>query len=288
MAKQIRYICENSVQTMKKRFTPLLLLLLLFQTACTARQVSPKETRVEVDTDYGKMIFRLYNETPKHRDNFIKLIQDGFYDDLLFHRVINHFMIQTGDPNSKNAQPGQRLGNGGPGYTIEAEINPAFIHKKGVLAAARQGDLQNPERRSSGSQFYIIQGEIFTEPGLDSLEMQLTNRQMQTISQTIFREHQAELNKLMQEGKRDSIEMRVAELKELAMQKMNETGTSKFTPEQRKAYTTVGGYPSLDGNYTVFGEMIEGFDVLDKIAAVKTDQFNRPQADIKMNVKILK
>lgn len=273
---------------MKKLVTPLILLILLFQNSCTAGKTSTNDTRVEIDTQYGKMIFRLYNETPKHRDNFIKLIKDGYFDDLLFHRVMNHFMIQGGDPNSKNAPAGQRLGNGGPGYTIDAEIIPEFFHKKGALAAARQGDQQNPEKRSSGSQFYIVQGEVFTEQGLDSLEMQRTNRQMQSISQAIFLEHQNELNKLMQEGKRDSIEMRVAELKELAMQKMNEAGAYKIDPERRKAYTSVGGYPSLDGNYTVFGEMIEGFDVLDKLAAVKTDQFDRPEEDIKMKVKILK
>lgn len=273
---------------MKKRFTPLLLLLLCLQAACTARQASPKETRVEIATEYGTMVFRLYNETPQHRDNFVKLVNEGFYNDLLFHRVINHFMVQGGDPNSKNAAPGQRLGNGDPGFTIPAEIQAAFLHKKGALAAARQGDQQNPEKRSSGSQFYIVQGEVFTEQGLDSLETKLAERQVQAAMQRIFREHQTELNKLMQAGKRDSMEMRVAELKELAVKKNSETTSPKFTPEQRKAYTTVGGYPSLDGNYTVFGEMIEGFDVLDKIAAVQTDQSDRPLANVKMNVNVLK
>lgn len=273
---------------MTKIFASFVLLLILVQTSCTAQQKQGKETKVEIDTEFGKMVFLLYNETPQHRDNFIKLIQDGFYNDLLFHRVMNHFMIQGGDPNSKNAPAGQMLGSGGPGYTVEAEIKPQFFHKKGALAAARQGDQVNPQKRSSGSQFYIVQGEVFTEQGLDSLQTELSNRQMQIITQSVFREHQAELNKLMQEGKRDSIEMRVAELKELALQKMNETGAYRFSPEQRKAYTSMGGYPSLDGNYTVFGEMIEGFDVLDKIAAVKTDRYNRPETDIKMTVNVLK
>ena len=134
----------------------------------------------------------------QHRDNFIKLAKDGFYDDLLFHRVIDHFMIQGGDPNSKDAPAGKRLGGGDPGYTIPAEIKPKFFHKKGALAAARQGDAQNPEKRSSGSQFYIVEGEVFTPGGLDSMEIQINNRKAQQVAQQLFKTHQAELNKLMQ------------------------------------------------------------------------------------------
>lgn len=273
---------------MTKIYSSLLLIFLLLQVSCASNNSAKNGTIVEIDTEYGKMTFRLYDETPQHRDNFIKLIKEGFYDDLLFHRVINHFMIQGGDPKSKNAPAGQRLGGGDPGYTIPAEIKPEFFHKKGALAAARQGDAQNPEKRSSGSQFYIVHGEVFTSGGLDSLETQVNNRNAQQVAQQIFREHQAELNKLMKSGQQDSLSIRVAELKEVASQKVAEMVPYKISEEQRALYTTEGGYPSLDGAYTVFGEMIDGFDVLDKIAAVKTDRFDRPEQDIKMTVKILK
>ncbi|WP_163715578.1 peptidylprolyl isomerase [Mangrovibacterium lignilyticum] len=273
---------------MTKIYSSLLLFLFLFQISCAGDQTQAKGTKVEIDTNYGKMVFLLYDETPQHRDNFIKLTKDGYYDDLLFHRVIHHFMIQGGDPKSKNASAGQRLGNGAPDYTVPAEIRPELIHKKGALAAARKPDNVNPEKRSSGSQFYIVQGEVFTESGLDSLEMQMNYRNTQQINQKVFNEHRAELDELMKTGQRDSFNVRIAELKELANQKVNETEPFKFSPEQRLAYTTAGGYPSLDGNYTVFGEMLEGFDVLDKIAAVKTDRFDRPEDDIKIEVTILK
>ncbi|PTN04815.1 peptidylprolyl isomerase/peptidyl-prolyl cis-trans isomerase B (cyclophilin B) [Mangrovibacterium marinum] len=273
---------------MTKAYSIILLLCLLVHSSCSSNKPANKATTVEIDTDYGKMTFRLYNETPQHRDNFIKLAQDGFYDGLLFHRVINEFMIQGGDPKSKDAAPGQRLGNGDPGYTIPAEIKPDFFHKKGALAAARQGDAQNPEKRSSGSQFYIVQGELLTPGALDSLEMQMNSKRASQINQQIFRQHQAELNKLMKEGLQDSLNIRLAELKELANEQLAKTEPYQISEEKRAIYTTQGGYPSLDGAYTVFGEMIDGFEVLDKIAAVKTDRFNRPEQDLKMTVKILK
>jgi len=271
----------------KKLWTLTWIFLAIFQVSCAGEKPS-NGTKVEIETEYGTMVFRLYDETPLHRDNFIKLAQEGFYDELLFHRVINQFMIQGGDPKSKNAQPGQRLGGGDPGYTIPAEIKPELFHKKGTLAAARTPDQMNPEKRSSGSQFYIIQGEVFSEAGLDSLEMMLNARQAQSIQQTVFREHEQELNKLMHSGQQDSLNIRLAELKELATQKVSESEQYKISPEKRQAYTTIGGYPSLDGGYTVFGEMLEGFEILDKIAAVQTDRFDRPTNDIKMKVKILK
>ncbi len=273
---------------MARIYSSILLVLMLLQVSCASNKSGKNGTIVEIDTDYGKMTFRLYDETPQHRDNFIKLAKDGFYDDLLFHRVINHFMIQGGDPNSKNAPAGKRLGGGDPGYTIPAEIKTEFFHKKGALAAARQGDAQNPEKRSSGSQFYIVEGEVFTPGGLDSMEIQINNRKAQQVAQQLFKAHQAELNKLMQSGQQDSLSIRVAELKEMASQKVAEMEPYKISGEERAVYTTEGGYPSLDGGYTVFGEMIDGFDVLDKIAAVKTDRFDRPEQDIKMKVKILK
>lgn len=264
-----------------------LLLIVLSQTACTSPQSQSGDTLVEIETSYGDLVIKLYNETPQHRDNFIRLIEDGFYDDLLFHRVIQDFMIQGGDPNSKDAAPGARLGNGSNGYTIEAEIDPRFFHKRGALAAARQPDKDNPERRSSGSQFYLVQGEIFSEGALDTLEMQMNSQQANQINRKVFMQHEAELNQLAQAGQQDSLAMKIAELKETALAQIEAATPFKLDSAQRAAYTTVGGYPSLDGAYTVFGELVEGFEVLDKIAAVPTDRNDRPIEDVKMKIKIL-
>lgn len=189
---------------------------------------------VVISTHLGEIKLKLYDETPLHRDNFIKLVNEHYFDSTLFHRVINKFMIQGGDPDSRRAVAGAMLGNGGPNYTIPAEFIPALIHKKGVLAAAREGDMVNPQKASSGSQFYIVQGKVFTTEELDMLSKRM--------------------------GK-------------------------SFTAEQIKTYTTIGGTPHLDGSYTVFGEVISGWDVIDKIAAVATDQNNRPKEDIRMFVK---
>jgi len=194
-------------------------------------QVFSQTTKVLIKTSLGDITVVLYDDTPKHRDNFIKLVTDSYYDGVLFHRVIKQFMIQAGDPDSKNAKPGQMLGNGGPDYTIEAEFNPKYFHKKGALAAARTGDNVNPQKRSSGSQFYIVQGQVLTDMQLDSYEKKM--------------------------------------------------GVS-FSKEQRDAYCTVGGAPHLDGAYTVFGEVVSGMDVIDKIAAVATNQANRPLEDVKV------
>ncbi|MCF8296867.1 MAG: peptidylprolyl isomerase [Saprospiraceae bacterium] len=199
--------------------------------------VKAQETIVSITTEYGVIKVKLYNETPKHRDNFIKLANQGYFNGTLFHRVIQNFMIQGGDPDSKTAKPNQALGNGGPAYTIPAEINPKYFHKKGALAAARLGDNVNPKKASSGSQFYIVQGNVYDNATLNSFEQRL--------------------------------------------------GT-KFTAAQRKAYTTVGGTPHLDGGYTVFGEVISGMDVIDKIAAVQKGANDRPIKDIKMTVKVVK
>ena len=190
-----------------------------------------KETLVEIYTNYGKIVLKLYNDTPLHRDNFIKLAMDGTYDGLLFHRVIEHFMIQGGDPNSKDAKPGKMLGDGTLGYNIPAEFRPNLFHKRGALCAAREGDQVNPKKESSASQFYIVQGRVWSDFDLDRMALQ-----------------------------------------------MNKT----FSAEQRKAYTTVGGTPHLDGEYTVFGEVVEGMDVVDKIAAAKRDRYDRPLEDIRI------
>ena len=222
---------------MKKGMIVLILgLLMLNITAMSQKESTEKVIKFIVHTDYGDMKGILYNETPQHRDNFVKLIKDGFYNDLLFHRVIPDFMIQGGDPNSKGAKPGVALGSGGPGYTIPAEFNKNLIHKKGVLSAARQGDPQNPKKASSGSQFYIVDGKPYTASMLKNMTLQ--------------------------------------------------TGL-EWTPEQAKVYEAVGGTPFLDMNYTVFGEITEGLDVIDKIANVQRDKGNRPVKDVKMTIKLI-
>lgn len=202
--------------------------------AQNSRTSMTKESIVLISTDYGNMKVKLYNKTPQHRDNFLKLVKENFYDSLLFHRVIQNFMIQGGDPDSKNAQPGAALGSGSLGFMVPAEFNPMLIHKKGALAAARTN---NPEKASSASQFYLVQGKTFTDEELNRFEMQ---------------------NKI------------------------------KYTPEQRDIYKTIGGTPHLDMGYTVYGEVIEGLDVIDKIAAVQTGQGDRPVKDVRMKISILK
>lgn len=185
---------------------------------------------INIQTDKGDCLLRLYNETPKHRDNFIKLTKEGFFDGLLFHRVINHFMVQSGDPDSRTATAGQALGEGGPDYTIPSEIQDGLFHKKGTIGAARD---DNPQKESASSQFYLVQGKVFTHAGLDSLE----------------------------NGRRKG---------------------KKFSAAQRAAYTTIGGTPHLDDNYTVFGELVNGIPTIDTIAVVKTDQRDRPLEDVKV------
>jgi cyclophilin family peptidyl-prolyl cis-trans isomerase len=231
---------------------------------------------------------RLYNETPQHRDNFLKLVKEGYYNDLLFHRVIRDFMIQGGDPASRGAAPGIRLGGGGPGYTVPAELNPKFFHKKGALAAARTGDQVNPEKRSSGSQFYIVQGKVFRPGELDTLEANMNLGLQQNIAQQYFTAAQEELNKYRQENNQAAFEKRVAEIRNKADSVWQATPKIKLSAEQRQAYTTNGGTPHLDGGYTVFGEVVEGLEVIDKIASVQTDQNNRPVTDEKMQIEIIR
>ncbi|MFK7933011.1 MAG: peptidylprolyl isomerase [Saprospiraceae bacterium] len=198
---------------------------------------APITCLVQLQTEYGNMLLELSNATPQHRDNFIKLVEEGFYNDLLFHRVIDGFMIQGGDPNSKNATPNTRLGGGGPGYQVPAEFVDSLVHVKGALAAARTGDAVNPEKKSSGSQFYIVDGREVTADVLDNME-----------------------------GKKDF----------------------RYTPENRAAYLELGGTPFLDKGYTVFGRVIEGLDVIDKIATVRTAPGDRPMEDVKMKMRVIK
>jgi len=216
---------------MKNKYLMVFGFMLLF-TAC-----KEKSTYVKVTTSMGDMVFRLYDETPNHRDNFVKLVEEEYYKNLLFHRVMDNFMIQGGDPNSRDAKKGQLLGDGGPGYTIEAEMIDSLFHRKGALAAAREPDFANPEKASAASQFYIVEGKTYTDDELDFME----------------------------------------------------TRVGRDIPDyQRMVYKELGGYPSLDMNYTVFGEIVKGMDVLTAIASVQTDGNNRPLDNVVMNIEIVK
>ncbi|MCH1576671.1 MAG: peptidylprolyl isomerase [Flavobacteriales bacterium] len=219
-----------------------MLSFLFLPVANMAAADSGDRKQVRIETSLGTMVVELYDETPEHRDNFLKLAGEGFYDELLWHRVIKGFMAQGGDPDSRNAESGVRLGSGGPGYTVPAEIDPQFIHVKGALAAARQGDQVNPARRSSGSQFYIVQGRDVSQQMLQGV--------VRNIAQA--------------------------------------TGESfSYTPDQIAQYTELGGTPHLDMQYTVFGRVIEGLDVLDAICEATSTRSNRPLEDITMRMEIL-
>ena len=239
-------------------------------------------TQVELETTYGNIVVGLYNETPKHRDNFIKLVESGYYDGVLFHRVIKDFMIQTGDGNSKTADENATLGDGDPGYTIEAEfVYPKYFHKRGVLAAARTGDQVNPERRSSGSQFYIVTGKIYSSDELKMMTQRLSDVQKQDIFRRLVNENQAKIQELQHNQDEAGLQALQNEL----IQKTEAEAAEhpfKMTDEQIDAYTSVGGTPHLDGQYTVFGEVIKGMDVVDKIQNVTTGRMDRPTVDIKI------
>ncbi|MDE5607078.1 MAG: peptidylprolyl isomerase [Bacteroidales bacterium] len=221
------------MKSAKRPMVRLMAGILFLTTVITMAQA---QTKVRIETPYGDMVVKLYDETPKHRDNFIKLVKEGFYDNLLFHRVIENFMIQGGDPDSKGAPAGKMLGVGDVGYTVPAEFVKGLYHKKGALSAARQGDAVNPAKASSGCQFYIVQGQVYPQE----------------------------------------------------MFAMFESRGLKLNDEQKQLYSTVGGTPHLDGDYTVFGEVIEGLDVIDKIAAVQTDRADRPVEDVWMKMRIEK
>ena len=240
-------------------------------------------TKVEIKTSLGDIEVALYNETPQHRDNFIKLVKEGYYDGVLFHRVINEFMIQTGDGNSKNAKPGERLGNGEPGYTLPAEfVYPKLFHKRGVLAAARLGDQMNPERRSSGSQFYIVTGKKFTAQQLAQMESSRRNKQLQAVFNELAAPHRRDVMTWRREGNTAAIDSLQNKLVAEAEAKVAEQGAFTFTAAQLEAYQSVGGTPHLDGEYTVFGEVTKGMDVVEKIEKSKTDRNDRPEEDVKI------
>ena len=235
----------------------------------------------------GDITVRLYDETPLHRDNFLKLASEGFFNGTLFHRVIKDLMIQGGDPESKSAPAGKALGSGGPGYNIPAEIKPALFHKRGALSAARLGDEVNPAKESSGSQFYIVWGKVYKAAELKQLEHQMKMQQEQSIFNALAMERREEIMNLRRNRDREGLMELQDKLAKIAMEKSKELGNPAFTPEQVEAYTAQGGTPFLDGGYTVFGEVEEGLDVVEAIQNVETSMGDRPKADVVMNVTVL-
>lgn len=238
--------------------------------------------KVRIKTSEGDILVRLYDETPIHRDNFIKLAKQGYYDGTLFHRVIKDFMIQGGDPDSRNAPAGKMLGSGGPGYTLPAEfVYPQLFHKRGALSAARLGDEVNPAKESSGSQFYIVWGKTFKPAELKQLERQMAMQQEQDVFNALAKQHHDEIMDLRRNRDRAGLQAMQEQLLKEAEDicKANPAG---FTEEQVQAYTTVGGTPHLDGQYTVFGEVTDGLDVVEKIQGVKTLRGDRPCDDVKV------
>jgi peptidyl-prolyl cis-trans isomerase B (cyclophilin B) len=220
-------------------FAPIVytMIALVFHSVPASAQDAKSEHYIKLETSLGDMVIKLYNETPAHRDNMIKLTKEGFYNDQLFHRVMKDFMIQGGDPHSTGAEKGQRLGTGSPGYTVPAEFHKDLIHKKGALAAARKGDSVNPEQASSGSQFYLVQGRVLTSEEID----------------------------IMIQG-----------------------GVASFTEETAEIYMTLGGTPHLDGAYTVFGEVVEGLEIIDAIASRPVDAYRRPIEDVIYSISLIK
>lgn len=242
-----------------------------------------KETLVKIETTLGDIKVKLYNETPKHRDNFIKLAKEGVYDGTLFHRVIKEFMIQAGDPESKNAPKGKMLGSGDVGYTIPAEfVYPKYFHRRGALSAARQGDNVNPKKESSGCQFYIVTGKVYNDSALINMERGMNENKVTLIFNNLAQKHMKDIYKM----RKDNDEKGLLELQDKLIAQAEEEAAKqpefRFTPEQVEAYTTVGGTPHLDGEYTVFGEVVEGMDIVDKIQQVKMDRSDRPEEDVKI------
>ena len=243
--------------------------------------------KVKISTTLGDITVRLYDETPLHRDNFLKLASEGFFNGTLFHRVIKEFMIQGGDPESKGAPAEKNLGSGGPGYNVPAEIHPALFHKRGALSAARLGDEVNPMKESSGSQFYIVWGKVYKAAELKQLEHQMKMQQEQNIFNALVMERRDEIMDLRRNRNREALMELQDKLAKMAMDKSKELGAPTFTPEQVEAYTTQGGTPFLDGAYTVFGEVEEGLDIVEAIQNVETSAGDRPKTDIVMNVTVL-
>lgn len=273
---------------MKKIF--ILLLSVAILAACTSK---PKETFVNITTPLGDIKVKLYDSTSRHKENFVKLANVGYFNGTLFHRVIQKFMIQGGDPTSRNAKPGVLLGDGDTNYTIPFEYIPSYLHKRGAFAAARENDDENPLKASSASQFYIVQGKVFTNDELDAVELKVERRTKQYIMMDLLKKDGKEdelkaFRHMVDIRDTANIRMTIEKYKNAVEAQYLRTKPWKITEEQRRVYTSVGGTPHLDGAYTVFGEVVSGMEIVDQIAAMQTDTNDRPQKDIPMTIKIVK
>jgi cyclophilin family peptidyl-prolyl cis-trans isomerase len=252
-------------------------------------EAKTKSNIVLIETSLGNIKIRLYDETPQHRDNFLKLVKEGYYNDLLFHRVIKDFMVQGGDPNSKGAPANKALGSGGPSYQIPAEIvYPQLFHKRGALSAARTGDQVNPKKESSGSQFYIVWGSIYSKSQLKDMEEQKKQQAMQSYFGNLVNERRDTIQALTTSGNKaalDTIQEELIKMTETEFKNNPDKGS--FMEKQIKTYSTLGGTPFLDGEYTVFGEVIEGLDIVEKMQSCQTGSNDRPKNDITMKMKIV-
>lgn len=274
------------------KFNVYLLIFLIFKGAFLGAQTLSRET-VVLETGYGTIKLKLYEETPLHKANFIKLVNSGFYDSLLFHRVIQNFMIQGGDQLSKRAKEGDSLGHGDLGYTIPAEINEKLIHKKGTLCAARESDEINPRFESSAAQFYIVQGKVRSIEDLKKVEERIAKTAYVNAARKVLKTEEGkklktEYNAFKNRNAADSAALVNSKIEELISEELNQKPSYRFNEYQIKTYTSVGGTPHLDGTYTVFGEVTEGMEVVEKIASVKTDKRNRPLKNIRMKMYLLK
>lgn len=256
------------------------------------KQKYPNENLVLISTSYGEMIFKLFNETPLHRDNFVKLVEKKFFDSLLFHRVIQDFMIQGGDPDSKRASFDKTLGDGDLDYTIPAEFKKELFHKKGTLCAARNGDDVNPTKASSACQFYIVQGKKFTDESLKTVEYRinkpimhkLTKKYLEIPGNEIIK---AKYEQFQKEGQKDSLAALKKKIDVFILPEYEKIEHFSFTEEQKQIYKTIGGTPHLDGSYTVFGEIVMGIEVVDKIAAISTGKNDRPLENVRMKMMMI-
>ncbi len=273
---------------MKKLFI-MTMMLAAVVVACTGNKKEKnmeeiKETQVVISTTEGDITVKLYDDTPLHKENFLKLVKEGVYDSVLFHRVIKNFMIQAGDPTSKTASDTATLGEGDLGYNVPAEINPKYCNKQGALAAARWPDHMNPNRESSSCQFYIVTGKVFTEKQLIDLENKMNDALRDTIFARLMEPYRKEAFLMRKKGDQAGLTKLQDSIEAEARKMVAEKPALKFTPERIRTYTTVGGAPHLDGAYTVFGEVVSGMDVALKIAETETGRNDRPTK----NVRILK
>ena len=260
----------------------LILFSLVSMLSCNSKY-NDSNRYIKISTDEGDIVVKLYNETPKHTENFIKLAEQKFFDGLIFHRVIKDFVVQGGDPETKNAMPGKLYGEKDAGFLIDAEIVDTIFHKRGAIAMAREGDEVNPEKKSSSSQFYLVVGKLYTEEELINLEDKLNKKLREKIEKKLYDSLLGSQNNLNPKFL-NQVTQKVSILADSIMQ----TEHIMFNQNQRKIYTTIGGIPHLDGNYTVFGEIVSGYDTVEKISKVQTDSNDRPLKDIKFKVRILK